>query len=176
LQGCVKSALKREHQGVGMFAVEFGRKLAVGFETSGKRLFEQDPVSGFDQHGGVFAVILRGRDNHGSVTNARIGQLLDRREDWNFGAHLHGAAASVFHVDICQPGKDAATSFLGQFVDVQSMDHSHAANSGNGNFQWFRHVRVFSDRQVKMNAQCTPPEGVRRLSGLFRLIAEKDSI
>src|SRR5690242_4590585 len=56
------------------------------------------------------------------------------------------------------------------------MDHSHAANSSDGNFQWFRHVRVFSDRQVKMNAQCTPPGGVRRLGGLLRLIGGKDPI
>jgi hypothetical protein len=143
-QRSVEPALESKHDRSRGIAIEIAREFTIPFESSSQRLFEQNAVTRLDQLDSVITVVLRGRDNDRGITNSRLRQLGDRREDGNVASQFGGESSGSLDIGVDDRRKFEIGPFPGQFVEVQGMDRPHPAETGNGYFQRFRHVYASS--------------------------------
>lgn len=133
-----------------MIALELSGELAIGFDSSGERFFEQDAMSGLNHEAGVSVMILSGGYNDGRFAHSGASELFDGRENRDIRANILSDTMGAFSIEISKRGELAGFCFTSEFLDVKSVDCAHAAKTGHGNFQAFRHESQMS------KAQCTP--------------------
>jgi hypothetical protein len=91
-------------------------------------------MAGGDQSCGMFAVIIRWRNDHRRVTNTGIGQFVDGGKDGNMNSNLIAKTVRATGLEIGDSGKLAGLRVAREFMQMKSMDASHASQSGKGDF------------------------------------------
>src|SRR6185503_14895931 len=92
--------LKRDHDGIGMAALDFGREFAILFDVSRQWLFEENSLPGPHQHCGVLAMIRGGGDDYRGIADAGLGKFFDRIENGNVAASLTEDAPGAVAIGI----------------------------------------------------------------------------
>ena len=91
-------------------------------------------MAGRDQHGCMFAMVVRRCDDYRGGRNARFSQFFDRRENRDLKPDIIAKTTRARRIDIGQSGKLARMGFAGKFVEMKRVDRSHAAKAGDSDF------------------------------------------
>ena len=82
----------------------------------------------------MFAVIICWCNEHGCIANTRIGQVVDVGEDRDANSNLVTKTAGASGIELGDSGELAGLRVAREFMQMKSMDASHASQSGKGDF------------------------------------------
>src|SRR5689334_21102207 len=102
--------------------------------------------------------MIRGRSgNHRGIADTGLGELLERRKHRRLASKFRRAAARRLHIVIYQSGELAVPGLLREFMNMTSVDSTHATDSGHSNFKNFRHdLRLQCTTQEVQDADSRP--------------------
>ena len=131
-RGFVEATLEAEHQGLRVVALKQLCEFAVALQGSGEGFLKKDALAGLDHHECVLAMEGRVGGDDGDVGHVGTGEGGDVVDDGSGGAGHGEEAPSGWLVDGGDGGEAAEVGLLGEFVNVEGVDHTHAAEAGDG--------------------------------------------